>query len=275
MRMYALAYSFHTYFNTYFDSMKIKFFFLLIASVVTTTSFGQLRVQSADFKAPMSRNLDENNTLNPGITLELTEKNKLLELGVFGFSDNGLRYSTGIGSSNTTSYFDSASNSFTYSERPRYNLEPGDSVLTQFQSTYRNALGIRIGLRTDYSWGNIPFYSSLSVGLVGARASYHRSESYQSLDTTILFGAQGFDRFEYSFPGTNFSSETYFSFIPQVSAQLGVILSLNERIKVIPKLAANMTYGEYLSCNLAGETSSYRDLDFSMAASFSAFILTT
>lgn len=240
----------------------------LFTVILSTFSYAQISLHSIDFQAPIGGHLDENNTLNLGVTLKMPEKSKMLELSVFGFGDNGLRYSTGLGSTNTISYFDSASNSFTYSERPRYNLKPGDSVLTQFQSTYRDALGIRIGLRKDQDWGNIPFYTSLSVGLIGARATYNRSEVYESLDTSTFSTSPGFDRFETSFPSTNFSNEEYFSFIPQISAQLGVILSLNERIKVIPKLAANITYGEYLSYNLAGETSSNRDLDFSMAASF-------
>lgn len=244
--------------------MKLYIILLISIFIGCTDTFGQLSIHSIDFQAPIGGTLGHNNPINLGLTLNMPNKDKKLEVNVLGFGDNGMRYSTGLGSYNTKSYFDSVSNTFTTSERPKYNLKIGDSVLGQFQSTSRDALGLRIGLRTDYNWGNIPFYSSLSVGLIGARASYNRSEFYEKYDTSIT----NFGEFETSFPFTNFSSEESFSFIPQLNAQLGVILSLNERIKIIPKLSVNLTYGEYLSYDLAGATSSYRDVDFSMVASF-------
>lgn len=249
--------------------MKLYIILLISIFIGCTDTFGQLSIHSIDFQAPIGGTLGHNNPINLGLTLNMPNKDKKLEVSVLGFGDNGMRYSTGLGSYNTKSYFDSVSNTFTTSERPKYNLQIGDSVLGQFQSSSRDAIGLRIGLRTDYTLSNLPFYSSLSLGLIGAKTSYNRSEFYETFDSSVTnLADQNFGYFETSFPFTNFSSEESFSFIPQLNAQLGVILSLNERIKIIPKLSANITYGEYLSYDLAGATSSYRDVDFSMVASF-------
>lgn len=241
----------------------------LFTIVLSTLGYGQLSIHSIDFQAPLGGSLNHNNTLNLGVTLKMPEKSNMLEISLLGFGDNGTRYDWPTGSNQMISYFDSASNTFTSNDRARYRLNYGDSILKQYQSTSRNALGIRIGIRKDFTRIRIPFYTSVSVGLIGANTRYTRGETYEVFDSAITnLGDPNFGKFESSFPFDNLEQENKFSFIPQLSAQLGVVLSLNNRIKVVPKLSANITYGEYFAYNLAGATSSFRSFDLSTAASF-------
>ena len=251
--------------NIFINHNKMKHISILLFVLITSTfTYGQVSLNNIDFQAPLGGNLSQNSTLSLGVTLKLPERDRMLELGLLGFGDNGRNYTSGIGAYSTFSYFDSASNTFTTSERPKYRLNYGDSVLKQYQSTSRDAIGLRIGLRKDYNYAKILFYTSVSASLIGARTRYQRSESYERYDSS----STNLGQFENSFPPTNLSNQNTFSFIPQGNAQLGVVLSLNERIKVIPKVSANITYSEYFAFNTNGATSTYRTLDLSTAASF-------
>jgi hypothetical protein len=243
----------------------MKFLYSLLACLAASVSYGQLRLHSIDFQAPLGGNLGHHNTLNLGATFKIAEKTRMLELGLSGFGENGTQRYTMNGVYNTIYYLDGETNNFTQSERPKYMLADGDSILTQYQTTHSDAIGLRVALRSDYSFKNIPIYTSVGIQLYGNKLNYNRTESF----TIYSENPTGFNN-EYapsfSFPESN--SESKISFVPQFNAQIGAVLSFNDKLKFIPKLQATASLYEYLNYDLNNQVSYNRVVDLGMAGSF-------
>ncbi len=116
-------------------------------------------MHSINTSIPFSWDFDQDNPIKLGITLKSTKKDFKLsaQIAAYPFSS---RYT-----SNTTSYYDSSVNEYTFSERPKYQLVAGDSVSTKLHSTQYQGYGFRVGFVKDLQFLNIPLQTNVYFGL--------------------------------------------------------------------------------------------------------------
>ena len=201
-----------------------------------TASFAQISLNSINFQVPTSSFLSYNQYYSLGSTFKIKDKTKQVELSILGYNSGGSSLNSSTGSSYLLTYFDTATNSFTNNVRVTYGMQDGDSILTQGQSSRAQGVGLRIGLHREVTYGNIPFYTGIAASFIGTRLSYSQIYSYQT------FREDGGNTAGYNFDGLQFNpwpvssvNESKLSFTPQISVHAGVVLSLTEKIKIIPK----------------------------------------
>lgn len=198
-------------------------------------SFGQYTISSIDYNTPLYYGSDWGNPFGLGVTL----KNKNTTYQPFGrvsaFSYGGFVQ---------RSCLDTASRRYTTNDRIVFKMPLGDSVLTKEYISFTRGYGLQVGLRRDFTFVTIPFYTSLNVGVFAQQYDYglRISHTIHQSDTTVF--DDEFTYIEEYTSGTN--KEIYedrgWAILPQLGIEAGLVLSAGKRLQFIPKIVCNLSY---------------------------------
>ena len=192
-------------------------------------------MHSINTSIPFSWDFDQDNPIELGITLKSTKKDFKLsaQIAAFPFSS---RYT-----SNTTSYYDSSVNEYTFSERPKYQLVAGDSFSTKLHSTQYQGYGFRVGFVKDLQFINIPLHTNVYFGLFARKSDYYFSKLQTKYDTGRQGSPQITPSYYIDFTNTDYFSDERWTLLPKIGTSVSIVLTANDRLSVVPRLNLNLT----------------------------------